>query len=76
VTASQSASAARFGRREVRRVAPGRDGEEALVGLAQLPCDSRVAVDADAAAVDLARAQAEELDETRGQAGLRDGAAQ
>jgi hypothetical protein len=35
-----------------------------------------VAVDADAAAVDLARAQAEELDEARGHAGLRDGAAE
>ena len=47
---------------EVGRIAPGRHGEEALVRFACLPEDARVHVDADAAAVDLARSHLHEAD--------------
>ncbi|MEY9700309.1 hypothetical protein ABIE71_003052 [Bradyrhizobium diazoefficiens] len=48
---------------EIRRVAPGRDGEQALVGLAGLAGDLRVHVDADAATIDLAGAQVHQFQE-------------
>ncbi len=48
---------------EIGRVAPGRDGEQALVGLAQLAGDLRMHVDTDAAAIDLAGAQVHQFQE-------------
>ena len=59
-----------FGVGEVRRLPPGRYGEEPLVGFAGLPGAAGVHVDADAAAVDLAGAQVHELDRRLRQACL------
>src|SRR5579859_129489 len=56
----------------VRRLAPGADGEDALVLLAELLERARVHVDAHAAPVDLAGAQVGQLDGDAGQAGLLD----
>ncbi len=56
-----------LGLAEIGRVAPGGDGEDALVALAGLLELARVHVGAEAAAVDLARAQMDELPRHRRQ---------
>jgi hypothetical protein len=61
---------------EVRRVAPCGHGEQALVGLAGALHHARVHVAADAAAVDLAGAQVDQVARPGRQAAVLDGIAQ
>jgi hypothetical protein len=53
-----------FGVGEIRRVAPRRDREQALVGFAGLFGKARMTVDTDAAAIDLARTQVDQFEQS------------
>src|SRR3954468_4608405 len=53
---------------EIRRIAPGGDGEEPSTSFACFPAHPRMAVDADAAAVDLACAQIDQFQQPSRQA--------
>src|SRR5215217_3977639 len=65
-----------FGVGEVGRLAPGGDGEEAVVSLAEFAGDAGVVDGADTAAVDLAGTQIDELQGLRWQTGLLNGLSQ